>query len=228
MAKRHGKNGRAVIGAGDGTNEVQTITPPGSATYTITYDGQTTDALAFGASTGAVQAALEALSNIGSGNVSVTGSGTRIVEFTGFLAATNVSAMTVSAGSIAQTTAGSAGTVLGVAVTKWEANHEMGTEESNTTESLGYEDTEDGVEKCDWTLEGFWDSNHNPYKATAPSFYPGQRIYLKLQLGRASSDPAFVLPTAKVVSAKITSAVNGLITWSVSGKCGGKFSKPTG
>lgn len=45
--------------------------PPTAGTFTLTYSGQTTAAIAFDATPAAVQAALELLSTIGSGNVSV-------------------------------------------------------------------------------------------------------------------------------------------------------------
>lgn len=108
-----------------GTAAVQTITPPESGTFTITYEGETTPALAYNASLATVQAALQALSTIGSGyeglagpgssgyttypgGVAVTGTpGTSyVVTFQGALAAVKVPALTVSAGSVAQTTAG--------------------------------------------------------------------------------------------------------------------------
>jgi hypothetical protein len=58
-----------------GTSEVQTISL-GAATagsITITFDGQTTGAIAFDASAATVQTALESLSNIDPGDVVVTG-----------------------------------------------------------------------------------------------------------------------------------------------------------
>ena len=67
------------------TDEVQQVTVHGVdtlTTFTLTFqssgDEQTTAALAYGADAATVQAALEALSNVGSGNVSVTGTGTDI------------------------------------------------------------------------------------------------------------------------------------------------------
>lgn len=57
-------------------DDVQTITitgTPTGGTFTLTLDGQTTSPLAFSASAGAVQAALEALTNIGTGNVLCSG-----------------------------------------------------------------------------------------------------------------------------------------------------------
>lgn len=61
----------------DGASEVQTVTVTGTptgGTFTLTYDGQTTDAIAYNATAGAVQSALRALSNMPESGVSVTGS----------------------------------------------------------------------------------------------------------------------------------------------------------
>jgi hypothetical protein len=58
------------------TNEVQTLTVTGGptgGTFTITWSGQTTAALAYNATAAQVQAALVALSNIAVGDVVVTG-----------------------------------------------------------------------------------------------------------------------------------------------------------
>jgi hypothetical protein len=58
------------------TNEVQTLTVTGAptgGTFTITWSGQTTAAIAYNATAAAVQTALEALSNIAPGDVVVTG-----------------------------------------------------------------------------------------------------------------------------------------------------------
>lgn len=62
----------------NGTDEVQTITVAGAPTsITLTLGSDTTDAIAFGsagASAADIQSALEALPNVGAGNVSVSGS----------------------------------------------------------------------------------------------------------------------------------------------------------
>jgi hypothetical protein len=58
------------------SNEVQTLTVTGAptgGTFTITWSGQTTAAIAYNATAAEVQAALEALSNIAPGDVVVTG-----------------------------------------------------------------------------------------------------------------------------------------------------------
>lgn len=90
-------------GGATGVNEVQTVTitgTPAGGSFTLTYNGQTTAAIAFDATATAVDAALEALSNIDAGEVTVTGGpgpGTAFtVTFTGDLGGTNVNAMTAT------------------------------------------------------------------------------------------------------------------------------------
>lgn len=95
----------AVTAAVAAVNEQQTVTLNGSptgGTYTLTYSGQTTSGVAYNASAGTVEAALEALSNIGVGDVAVTGSagGPWTVTFQGALAATNVTQMTANGASL--------------------------------------------------------------------------------------------------------------------------------
>jgi len=60
------------------TNEVQTITlsgTPQAGTFTINFNGQVTDPIAWNADAGAITAALEALSNVGVGGINVSISG---------------------------------------------------------------------------------------------------------------------------------------------------------
>lgn len=82
------------------TDEVQTLTVGGSGltSFTITYSGQTTASLDDQATAADVQTALENLSNIGVGDVTVTGNagGPWTVTFGGALADTNVAAMTTT------------------------------------------------------------------------------------------------------------------------------------
>lgn len=81
------------------TNEKQTVTlsgTPTGGTFTLTYKGQTTAGIAYNATNTVVQAALEALSTIGTGNATVTGSGPWVVEFVGDLAGYDVPLMTAS------------------------------------------------------------------------------------------------------------------------------------
>jgi hypothetical protein len=82
-------------------NEVQTVTVTGAptgGTFTLTWSGQTTAAIAYNATAAAVQSALEALSNIAPGDVIVTGAagGPYTVTFVGVNAGTDVAQMTAS------------------------------------------------------------------------------------------------------------------------------------
>lgn len=105
---------------GDSTEEVQTLTEGGSGltSFTVTFDGDTTDAIDDDATAADVQAALEALDSVGDGNVVVTGgplaTGPFIVQFVGDLANKDVAAMTTTPTggtgtvTVATTTAGGA------------------------------------------------------------------------------------------------------------------------
>ncbi|WP_280186017.1 MULTISPECIES: hypothetical protein [Nocardia] len=101
------------------SNEIQTVTITGSPTggsFTLTFQGQTTTSIAYNAAAAAVQSALEALSTIGTGNVTVTGaaSGPYTCTFTGDLAQLNLPLMTATA-------ALTGGTAPGVTVTETQA-----------------------------------------------------------------------------------------------------------
>lgn len=93
------------------TNEVQTVTVTGTptgGTFTLSYGGQTTSALAYNAAASAVQTALLALSTIGAGNATVSGGagGPYTVTFVGDLAGENVNAITAAASLTGGTTPG--------------------------------------------------------------------------------------------------------------------------
>lgn len=88
----------------NGGNEVVTITLASATvgdTFRLIFGGQTTAPISFQASAATVQAALEALSSVGVGNVLVTGatgspnSGPFTVTFVNSLGLTNVGAITV-------------------------------------------------------------------------------------------------------------------------------------
>lgn len=88
-----------ILGEQIGTDEVSTITIDATGgTFTITYGAQTTAALAWNASAATVQAALEALSSVGVGNVKVTLAGlVYTLVWRNALGSTNVSAPTTTA-----------------------------------------------------------------------------------------------------------------------------------
>jgi hypothetical protein len=99
--------------ASPATDEVQTITLDGGAvatggTFTITYSGQTTSALAYDANGATISAALDALSNLGDGDCVATGTlndGITLTFSGAGVAATNVAAVTVSVASTTGTSA---------------------------------------------------------------------------------------------------------------------------
>lgn len=100
---------------GNYTDEVQTLSitgTPTGGTFTITYDGQTTAALDFDATATEVKNALEALTNIGVGQITCTGGAlpgaSIVITFGGNLANTNVSLMTTTDSLTGGTTPASA------------------------------------------------------------------------------------------------------------------------
>lgn len=106
------------------TSEVQTLTVTGAptgGTFTVTWSGQTTGNIAYNATAATVQAALEALSNVAPGDVTVTGDagGPWTLHWAGAQLGDDVAAPTttsnLSGGStpavtVATTTAGGAAT----------------------------------------------------------------------------------------------------------------------
>ncbi len=114
---------------GGNASEVQTVTitgTPTGGTFPLTVAGQTTGAVAYNATAATVKAALEALSNVNVGDVSVSGGpgpGTPyVVTFGGQYAGEDMPAMTASGASltggtspavgVTTTTAGGGGTGL--------------------------------------------------------------------------------------------------------------------
>ncbi len=91
------------------TNETQTVRVTGASggTFTLTFDGQTTAPLAFNATAAQVQAALEALSNVGAGDVAATGGPVNTsnvsVNFRGALSERNVAQMSADSSGLTGT-----------------------------------------------------------------------------------------------------------------------------
>ena len=89
-----------------GIAEVQTLTHPTAAsngTFTLTYEGETTAAIAYNASTDTIQSALEALSNVNSGDITVGGTRLNQVGDTTFMfrdTAGDVSMISINSGDL--------------------------------------------------------------------------------------------------------------------------------
>lgn len=124
--KRGGATFKQVTASTSPTNEVQTLAASSATagTFTLTYGGQTTSALAYTATAAQIQAALQALSSIGLNNLTATGGPANttnvVLTFTGDLAGQNAALITInkasltggSAAAITETTRGQgAGTV---------------------------------------------------------------------------------------------------------------------
>jgi hypothetical protein len=120
------RTGSTPTPSGSSTNEVQTVTisgAPTGGTFVLDIGGAPTTDLPYNASTTAVQTALQALSTVGAGNVTVTGTpgSSYVLTFAGTLTAANV-AQAVAVGnftggtsptvSVATTTGGAAGSLL--------------------------------------------------------------------------------------------------------------------
>ena len=71
-------------------NEIQQLATLGDTPFTLTFGGNTTSDLPATSTAAEIQSALEALSSIGTGNVTVTGSNPWSIEFIGDLAEQNV------------------------------------------------------------------------------------------------------------------------------------------
>jgi len=107
-------------------NAQQTLTQAATGgTMTLSYGGQTTGTLNWNATAAQVQAALSALTNVGSGQVTCTGgplnSTPVVVNFTGQLAGMPVTAITVNAGNLTGGTLSIAQTTAGVAYGRFKA-----------------------------------------------------------------------------------------------------------
>lgn len=95
------------IPSGSGTDEVQNIAfsdVPDAGDWEITYDAQVTNTLAFNITAGQLQTELENLSNIGAGNVLVTGDFTSgfVITFQGSLAEMFINQITISTNNLTE------------------------------------------------------------------------------------------------------------------------------
>lgn len=113
-------------------DEVQQISitgTPTGGTFTLTFGAQTTSTIAYNAAASAVQTALQALSSIGSGNALVTGSagGPYKVQFTGTMAKTAESLITLGTNSL------TGGTSPNVSITRLQGGASWATISSGFT-----------------------------------------------------------------------------------------------
>lgn len=140
------KLGACAAPTGTPADEIQTITidaTGGTFTVSFTFEGKTgtTGAIAYNASAATLQAALEALDSIGSGNVSVQKAGSVFtITFVGSLAKANVPALTTNPASLT----GGAGTAAVVTTTAGSNKYHAATRSTDdqlpkTSIGCGYE-----------------------------------------------------------------------------------------
>jgi RHS repeat-associated protein len=129
--------------AADNVQQVALTGAPTGGTFTLTFGGQTTSAIAYNASAATVQADLQALSSIGSGNVLVMGGsgGPWTVRFAGSLAGTAQAQLTASGSGL------TGGTSPSVSVTTSSVGGDAGRVQT-TTDPRGI------VSKTDYDLLG--------------------------------------------------------------------------
>jgi hypothetical protein len=89
----------------NGQNEIQVVSltnSPSSGNFTLTFNGETSANIGYNATAANVRTALEAMTPIGTGNVSVTGNagGPWTIQFIGNLANTNVGQLSGNAGTL--------------------------------------------------------------------------------------------------------------------------------
>jgi RHS repeat-associated protein len=171
--------------AGDNVQLVQLTGNPTGGTFTLTFNGQTTSAIAYNASAATVQSALQALSTIGSGNALVaspTGSGW-IVRFAGTLAGAVQPALTGNGSGL------TGGTNPSVAITVTSLGGDNG-QVQQTTDPRGI------ISKTDYDYLGRTVRTIEAFSAFAPSnnldktteyTYDGSSHMLTLQADLASS-----------------------------------------
>ncbi len=190
--------------AGDSVQNVQLTGNPTGGTFTLSFNGQTTSAIAYNASAATVQSALQALSTIGSGNALVaspTGSGW-VVRFAGSLAGAVQSALTGNGSGL------TGGTSPSVAITVTSLGGDAGRLQQ-TTDARGIITKID----ADWlgrtvrTVQAF--STFNPSgssDATTEYSYDGMDHTLTLQADLANS----AYQQTKWIYGVTTSGGNGL------------------
>ncbi|MFL5844278.1 MAG: hypothetical protein ACJ762_06250 [Solirubrobacteraceae bacterium] len=105
-----------VVSSGVGNNPAQaakqTLTVSATAgSYRLTFQGQTTSDLAFDATAATIAAALQGLTSVGSGNVSVTGTGPYTITFAGALTNSPQPLIVTADGSTPLSGAGASATI---------------------------------------------------------------------------------------------------------------------
>ncbi|HET6914972.1 MAG TPA: hypothetical protein VFH56_02670 [Acidimicrobiales bacterium] len=195
----------STLSGGTQTDEVQSVTisgAPTGGTFTLTFNGQTTAGIAYNAAASAVQSALVALGNIGTGNVAVTGSagGPYTVTFQGTLAGTDV----------AQLTANSAGLTGGTTPTVTVATTTQGSTTPKDLTALEYIESGSTFYALNVSVDGvrqnkdtdYTDSSTSVVFTTAPA--TGAKIHIVFGSNKDSSNAAIEVDYTQAVNADLS------------------------
>lgn len=120
---------------------------------------------------------------------------------------------------------GANGTNLNMA--EWTAKEKFDDLDTNTFESMGFDQGTVGLAGVELGIRGNWDAGKNIYDSP-PGLFP-QDMYPNLSLFASISDNfPWLFPLARILSSDNGSQVKGLVTIAVSGKSNGPYSRPTG
>lgn len=113
--------------------------------------------------------------------------------------------------------------VTTICITKWKATHNLGEQDVTDTCSNGKGESTGTIERVEFSFEGNWRADQNPYQ-TPPSLAPtdsGPNV--KLYVNKNSTNPTFDMPTTFISSVEVNLDVPGVVTWTVTGKSQGDF-----
>lgn len=111
---------------------------------------------------------------------------------------------------------------------EWTSDHKGDDLDTTNFEDNGLETGKIGIEVVDFTIKGDWDAGFN-YYGDPPGIFPKDDAGpIMLYLSSPSYDNKFwSLPLARVLSARSSVPVRGLVSFEATCKSQGPFTKPT-
>lgn len=184
------------------TNEVQQISGTPSVPFTISYDGATTAVLATNASAAQIQAALEALPNIGTAGVSATGGALPtavVITFSGALVAgRNLPAVTINTATGVTVATNTPGTGFGDYVAPTQFNEII-----SSKQKLGMERIKSVAIRAGNTVQRIDRKVPNKTGASAPvSLEVPTKGFSKINKGIYGKAPTITTPANGVLTRK--------------------------
>lgn len=122
-------------------------------------------------------------------------------------------------------TVGSSPTTL--KITGWSVDDQNDLADSANTSGGGFKEYTPGLNGADWTIDAQFRIDQTPYDTAAPNIQPGTELTsLKMYVGVPTATPFWNFPVAVVEKCSIKSVVNGVITYTITGKNQGTYSPP--